>query len=210
MGAFRNESRWEWNGKMGGHVEGKTLKVTEERFQKGYRFSEYLHEIRKHEGLWNGLYEHTEIPQDAIDRLRDLPGRRRVLVLAEDWCGDAASLVPILVKMAEAAPEKVELRIFKRDENLDIMDRHLTHGGRSIPLAIVYDAEMGELGSWGPRPAPAQAIFHGRILALEAGELDDRAADVYRPILKWYREDRGRHTIDEMLMVLERDGALRT
>jgi len=29
----------------------------------------------------------------------------------------------------------------------------------------------------------------------------------YKPLLKWYREDRGRHTIDESLLVLERGGS---
>ncbi len=149
------------------------------------------------------------MPEDALLRLQQLPGLRLVAVLAEDWCGDAASLVPILARLADAAPEKIELRVFKRDENLDIMDRYLSHGGRSIPVAIVFDENMSQLGWWGPRPAPAQALFRKRVRDFKAGRLTDKREQVNKPVLKWYRQDGGRHTIDEFLMVLERGGELR-
>lgn len=184
--------------------------MTRQRFEQGYTYDEFRRRVQKHESLWNGVFEHLEIPEDARVRLENLPDRRHVLVLAEDWCGDAASLVPILARLAHDHAGQLDLRVLERDENLDIMDRYLSHGGRSIPVAIVYDQEMKELGWWGPRPAPAQAMFRDKIRAFRAGELEDRAADVYRPILKWYRQDRGRHTIDEILMVLERGGEPRT
>lgn len=185
------------------------MTITIERYEDAYRFEEFLSEVEKHEALWHGIYDHFEVPDDALKRLNDLPGRRRVLVLAEDWCGDAASLVPILAKVAASSSRKLDLRVLERDENLDIMDRHLSHGGRSIPIAIVFDEGLRGLGWWGPRPAPAQALFRERIRAYRDGELEDKGVDVYRPILKWYREDRGRHTVDEFLMLLERGGVVR-
>ncbi len=188
--------------------ETSEMTITRERFETGYTYDEFRKTVGKHEGLWNGVYEHLKLPEDVRRRLEELPSHRYVLVLAEDWCGDAASLVPVLARMADAAPEKVTLRIFRRDENLDIMDRHLTHGGRSIPVAIVFDESMNPLGWWGPRPAPAQAMFRERIRELQAGRLKDKMEDVYKPLLRWYREDRGRHTMDEFLMVLERGGSV--
>ncbi|UCC49613.1 MAG: thioredoxin family protein [Gemmatimonadota bacterium] len=186
------------------------LKLPRERYERACRFNDFSRSVSEHQALWSGVYEHLELPADAVARLNELPGRRHVLVLAEDWCGDAASLVPILAKLADAAPAVVDLRVLERDENLDIMDQHLTGGGRSIPVAIVFDEQMRELGWWGPRPAPAQAMFRERIREFQAGRLTDKNEDVYKPLLKWYREDRGRHTIDEFLLVLERGGAARS
>ncbi len=183
--------------------------LTRERFETGLTYDDYRGLVQKHQGLWDGIFDHLEVPEDALLRARELPGSRLVAVLSEDWCGDAASLVPILAKLAAAAPEKIELRVFARDENLDIMDRYLSHGGRSIPVAIVFDEEMNQLGWWGPRPAPAQAIFREKLRAYRAGQLTDKREQVNKPVLRWYREDRGRHTLDEFLMVLERGGELR-
>lgn len=184
--------------------------ISRERFQSGASFDEFRQQAQKHQGLWDGIYEHLELPEDVLRRLETLPGRRHVLVLAEDWCSDAASLVPILAKQAAAVPESVELRVLKRDENLDIMDAHLSHGGRSIPIAVVLDEEMRKIGWWGPRPGPAQALFRAKLRDYKAGRLTDKGADVYHPVLKWYREDRGRHTMEEFLIVLERGGQPRS
>lgn len=185
------------------------MAVTQDLYDQAYTFREYRRLVGKHDGLWNGIYDHLEIPEDAVKRLKALPDRRYVLVLAEDWCGDAASLVPVLAKMADAAPGRIELRVLKRDENLGVMDSHLSHGGRAIPVAIVFDDTMQELGWWGPRPGPAQALFRQKIREFENRGSTDKNGEVYRPILRWYREDRGRHTIDEFLNVLERGGELR-
>lgn len=179
------------------------------RFEEGMTYGSFRLTAEKHRGLWDGLYEHLKIPPDARARVRELPGPRFVLVLAEDWCGDAASLVPVLARLADEAPELVRLRILRRDEHLDIMDQHLSHGGRSIPIALVYDEEWRKLGWWGPRPAPAQSLFRARIREYRAGKLSDKKEQVNKPILRWYREDRGRHTIDEFLNVLERGGGVR-
>lgn len=183
--------------------------ISRATFESGLTYDAFRQSAEKHQGLWNGLYEHFEVPADAVQRLGELPGRRHVLVLAEDWCGDAASLVPILAKLADSASDRVELRVFKRDENLAIMDDHLSHGGRSIPVAIVYDENLRKLGWWGPRPAPAQALFRERIRELNAGRLTNKTEDVYKPLLLWYRKDRGQHTVDEILAILERGGSLR-
>jgi hypothetical protein len=180
-----------------------------ERFESGLTYEAYRKTVTKHERLWNGVYDHLRVPADALNRIADLPGNRNVAVLAEDWCGDAASLVPVLAKVAAAAPELVDLRVFSRDENLDVMDQHLSHGGRSIPVAIVFDDAMKKVGWWGPRPGPAQALFREKLRDYKAGRLTDKREEVNKPVLKWYRLDRGRHTIDEFLTILERGGSLR-
>ncbi|HEY8402196.1 MAG TPA: thioredoxin family protein [Cytophagaceae bacterium] len=81
------------------------------------------------------------------------------LVLTEGWCGDAAYNVPMMAAVERAFPEKVKLRLLLRDQNLELMDAHLTDGGRSIPKLIVLSEELKELGTWGPRPASLQSLM---------------------------------------------------
>lgn len=78
------------------------------------------------------------------------------LVLTEGWCGDAASSVPVIARIAALYPEKIELRFLLRDENPDLMDAHLTNGGKSIPKLIMLDESLSFLNSWGPRPQELQ------------------------------------------------------
>ena len=59
-----------------------------------------------HRGLWEGIYRLMRVPEWAFQAVP--PGtRRRLLVIAEDWCGDASSTIPIVARFADGA----EIRI---------------------------------------------------------------------------------------------------
>jgi hypothetical protein len=80
------------------------------------------------------------------------------LVITEAWCGDAANIVPVF-NHVELANPAIQVKFILRDDHLDIMDLYLTNGGRSIPKMVVLDADGKETGTWGPRPAEAQALM---------------------------------------------------
>ena len=81
------------------------------------------------------------------------------LILTEGWCGDAAQNLPLINKLA-ALSEKLDFKLILRDKNLEIMDQFLTNGGRSIPKLIALNPDnLSVLGSWGPRPIPAQDVI---------------------------------------------------
>src|SRR5690554_6233937 len=81
------------------------------------------------------------------------------LVLTEAWCGDAAQIIPFMVKAASYSP-LVDIRFILRDEHLDVMDAYLTNGGRSIPKLIAVENEnLEELFAWGPRPQVLQQNY---------------------------------------------------
>src|SRR5262249_39311127 len=76
-----------------------------------------------------------------------------VLVLAEDWCGDVIDNLPILGRIAQESG-KLNLRVFLRDQNLDIMDQYLNQGEfRSIPVLVFFNEEFHEIGRFIERPA---------------------------------------------------------
>ena len=116
------------------------------------------------------------------------------LVLTEAWCGDAAQTVPVLAKLAEAAPQ-VNLELILRDGNLPIMDAFLTNGGRSIPKVVLVDTVTREvLGTWGPRPQAAQQIMmDAKAASLKAGtpvEGKSIMEEGKKDLQKWYARDK--------------------
>jgi hypothetical protein len=102
------------------------------------------------------LFEANErnVPlEDAdVEAFRALPKPVNVLVLAEDWCGDVIANMPILGRIAGEV-DTLNLRVFLRDQNLDIMDQYLLRGQhRSIPTFVFFDDNFNELGRWIERP----------------------------------------------------------
>lgn len=155
-------------------------------------YREFVAASREHKGLWEGIYQLVRVPDWAFQAV-PLGVRRRLLVIAEDWCGDASSTIPIVARFADAAPG-MDLRVLRRDEHPLLMDRYLTNGSRSIPIVIALDENFAELGHWGPRPTALQAwVLENRPLVPKA--------ELYPQIRRWYARDRGETTLKEVLAV---------
>jgi thioredoxin family protein len=153
-------------------------------------YEAFLAASTKHKGLWEGIYAITRLPAWATGAL-PAGVERKLLVIAEDWCGDASSTVPILAKLAATVPG-LELRIILRDQNPEVMDRYLTNGSRSIPIVIALDEQFRELGHWGPRPGELQAWVMANRLTMPKAEL-------YPQVRHWYARDHGETTLREVL-----------
>lgn len=164
----------------------------------GFPFESYLEEeVEEHENLWGGVYRKSRTPDWARDRAGEIGGDWKLLVIAEDWCGDASNTVPVLARFA-ADVENVDLRVVKRDENPDLMDRYLTDGARAIPMAVVLDGDFEARGRWGPRPRELQEFV---LREKEKGQME--TDEIYREARRWYARDGGETTLGELLDVLE-------
>ena len=167
-----------------------------DRFAQGLSFEEFLPTAEKNADLWAGVWQRARIPDAAVDRAEALPGQWHLLVLSEDWCGDAVNTVPVLARLAEQA-SNLDLRLLGRDDNPDLMDAHLTNGrSRSVPVELFLDEDFVERGWWGPRPAEIQQWV------MEEG-LQMDSAERYKHVRRWYARDKGRTTLDEVLGGIE-------
>jgi hypothetical protein len=141
----------------------------------------------------------VQLLPELLAALEQLPQRYVWLVITEGWCGDAAQIVPVLEAIAQASHGQLTTRYVLRDENLDLMDRYLTNGGRSIPKLVVLHADtLTEAATWGPRPAPAQELFVR--LKQEQVPYEEFATQLH----SWYAKDRTLSTQRELLALLQR------
>lgn len=169
--------------------------ITKARYCEGETFAEFMARETINHALWVGITHHVLIPIEFSARVEALGGHWHLLVLSEDWCGDAVNIVPIVARLTESV-SNMDMRILARDENLDIMDTHLTGKSRSIPIVILLNKKFEECGWWGPRPRALQKWV------IEKGSLlpkDER----YKEIRTFYARDRGLTTMDEIVSMLE-------
>ena len=170
--------------------------ITKARYCGGETFAEFLTRPIKDHDLWAALYKRVTIPIEISARVEALGGHWHLLVLSEDWCGDSVNIVPIVAKLAESV-SNMDMRILARDENLDIMDSHLTTGkSRSIPIVILLNQKFQECGWWGPRPRELQKWVIEKGMQLPK---DER----YRYVRTFYARDHGLTTMHELVEMLE-------
>jgi len=163
-------------------------------------YERFVRESTQHCELWTGVYRTARVPEWARAAAAKLGRKFRLVVLAEDWCGDASSTVPVLARFAEEVGT-IELRILRRDEHPEVMDAYLTNGARAIPIVIVVTEAMDELGHWGSRPAVLQAF-------VTKERARGRQSSAYFPdVRRWYAQDKGESTLREVLAVMTGEAA---
>jgi hypothetical protein len=156
-------------------------------------FDEFVRTSSRHQGLWEGVHRLARIPEWSRSAV-PAEGHLHLLAIVEDWCGDASNTVPVLARWTEEVPG-VDLRLVRRDEHPELMNRYLTDGARSIPIVIALDEEFHELGHWGPRPIELQAWVMANKATTPKGEL-------YPQVRRWYAKDHGEATLREVLQAM--------
>jgi hypothetical protein len=144
-----------------------TTVVTPQHFAQGYTFDEYMQTVKVNKDRILGYYKDIKIKDEDAQALRAIAhrpnGPARALVLAEDWCTDVVRGLPALARVAEAAG--LEMRVFPRDHNSDIMREFLKQGKyESIPTMVFYTKDLDYICHWIERPALADK----EIAAIEA------------------------------------------
>jgi thioredoxin family protein len=165
-------------------------------FDKGQSFQQFLAAARSRREEWVNRSREATVAVEEVARVRQLPAHRRLLVVAEDWCGDSVNTLPYLAKLAEAAPEALDLRIVDASIGRPIMEEHRTPDGRAAtPIVVVLDDTGKSHGAWVERPSALQTWFISQQDALAQAELLARK-------YQWYEEDQGKSTIREVVDLL--------
>ena len=145
-----------------------TTVVSSARFDQGLSYGDFLAGATVNRDKFEQNYGNPVLTEEDLlffRKVRELPnGPRKLLVIAEAWCGDVYRELPTAVRIAESAG--IDLRIFLRDENPDIMDEFLSNNGKSraIPVLVFYTADTKYITHFTERSASAHA---GLALAME-------------------------------------------
>ena len=180
--------------------------VTPERFARGLTYEQYVGQIERNQDRFQMNYEGTTVSEEDAAALRALVakpnGPAKMLVLGEDWCPDVYRGLPVLAKIAEAAG--MELRVFPRDQHLDIMNEFLKDGEyQSIPTAVFYTRDHRYITHWIERPQQANDEMHLMRKLYEGRTREEAAPDVRAfqegPVWAGWRDA----TVKELRQLLE-------
>ncbi|GGK23099.1 thioredoxin [Yeosuana aromativorans] len=137
-----------------------------------------------------------KLSEEALTKLLQFNENISWLVITESWCGDAAHIVPVLNKIAEAI--NINFRVVLRDDNLELMDMFLTNGARAVPKMIMTDNLTGDvINTYGPRPNKATQMvqeYKAKYGAITPEFKED--------LQVWYNKDKGQNIIQDVTEIL--------
>ncbi|HEY7269878.1 MAG TPA: thioredoxin family protein [Dehalococcoidia bacterium] len=123
--------------------------VTPERYNQGISYKEWMEQIDRNQARFVENYDgFTPDPAD-IEKIKGLVARgvTKCMAVGEPWCPDVFRGLPAMARVSEQTG--LELKIFFRDQNLDIMNEFLKRGEfQSIPTLVFYTKDHKYLGHW--------------------------------------------------------------
>ena len=131
--------------------------VTAQRYSQGFTYEGYLNQLgdtrrrfAEDSAAFQLVSSDAKFFKDVVHRLGDL----KVLAIVEDWCPDVHRGLPVMDAIAQVSG--MEMRVFPRDKNLDIMNLYLNQGKfMSIPVFAFFDQNLNPLCHWFERPKAA-------------------------------------------------------
>ena len=121
------------------------MALSAEKFNQGMTTQEYLDQIKVNKQPHLDIYEAVKIPQETQAFFDGLAEPLKMAVFTADWCGDAISTTPVLLRLAEST-EKLTHKVFNRDEELALTDSFLREDrAGTVPVFVVLDPSMREI-----------------------------------------------------------------
>ena len=189
-----------------------TVPLDAKRFATGMSWKDYMPQIGERREMTENNYKKSTLTDDERKFFSGITQVKYALMLAENWCGDVHRNSPVLAHICEAMPN-CELKVFFRDQNLDITDCFLNNGYRSIPVIVFFDKDWNEIVRWIERPhAATQKMYAIRAKTTEVAgpekEKQDAAMNEFRAqMLALYdtAPDKSlwRDTVKEVRLLLE-------
>jgi hypothetical protein len=136
-----------------------TTVVTPTRFAQGLPYATFLAQAAVNVDKFEQNYKSAPLSAEDLTffkRAAAQPdGPAKIVAIAEAWCGDVYRELPTVARIAQATG--MDLRVFLRDENPDIMDEFLSNDGKSraIPVFVFYTADMQYITHFTERSATA-------------------------------------------------------
>jgi hypothetical protein len=106
--------------------------------------------------------------KDVVHRL----GGLKVLAIVEDWCPDVHRGLPVMDAIARVSG--MEMQVFPRDKNLDIMNLYQKQGNfMSIPVFAFFDQNLNSLCHWIERPKASTRFMEEVVTELAMKKLGE-------------------------------------
>jgi hypothetical protein len=177
--------------------------ITAERYSRGFTYQDYVNQLgdtrqrfAEQEAAFHLASTDAQFFKDIVHHL----GHINALAIVEDWCPDVHRGLPIMASIANVS--SMDLRIFPRDQNLDIMNLYLNQGKfMSIPVFAFFDKDLNPLCHWIERPKAATRFMEEIATELSKKKLSEEEIRQERrkrsqPMTEIWRQETVKELID--------------
>jgi len=120
-------------------------RLDQDRFEKGMTTQQYIDQIKVNKDPFVAIYDAVQISAGSLSLFNGLSEPLKLAVFTADWCGDAMSTTPVILKLADSTPN-ISLQVFNRDDELELSNSLLPeHRAGTVPIFVLMDQEMHQM-----------------------------------------------------------------
>ncbi len=161
-----------------------------------YDKPDYLNYTKLNQSRMKRWDKHLVLSDSILSKLQEITSPQHWIIITEPWCGDAAHIVPFLIKITEQNP-LLTYEIQLRDSEPFLIEKYLTNGtSKSIPKLIARDESGNDLFVWGPRPEGAHQLME----ELKAENADFETVKI--KLQNWYNDNKGEEICHELAQLI--------
>lgn len=109
-----------------------------QKFAAALPYGRYLQTgSEEHQRRWKQVYDAAHLNTAQTQLVAGFVREMKVLIVSGIWCGDCVQQCPLIQRIAEANPAKIDLRLLDRDQNLDLVEHLRMNGGNRVPIVLL-------------------------------------------------------------------------
>jgi thioredoxin-like negative regulator of GroEL len=158
-----------------------------DKFATAMSYEDYLKTgTEEQQRRWKQVYESAELTDGQKQLIAGFAREMKLLIVSGIWCGDCVQQCPLIARIAEASPGRIELRLVDRDQHRDLAESVRINSGDRVPVVLFLAEDFELCGAYGDRTINRYRAFAKRLLgpacptgivAPDAGELSATLGD---------------------------------
>ena len=107
------------------------------QFAVGLPYDRYLQSgSEEQQRRWRQVYEAAKLSDAQRQLIAGFVREMKVLIFSGVWCGDCIEQCPLIYRIAEANPSKIDLRFIERPRDGELVPELRINGGSRVPVVL--------------------------------------------------------------------------
>ena len=129
-----------------------TSQFLSEKFAAALPYDRYLQTgTDEQRRRWGQVYDAARLIDAQHQLVSGFQRDMKILILSGIWCGDCVQQCPLLQRIAEANPGRLDLRLVDRDQHKDLAQQLRINAGDRVPVAVFMAEDFEFCSALGDR-----------------------------------------------------------
>ncbi|AXC12476.1 hypothetical protein ACPOL_3181 [Acidisarcina polymorpha] len=113
-----------------------------DQFSSALPYEQYLaNGNEEQQRRWTQVYDIAQVDSAQRQLISGFERKMKVLVHSGIWCGDCVEQCPLIQRIAEANPAKIQLRFLEREMSTELSEELRINGGSRVPVVRFYSED---------------------------------------------------------------------